>query len=1158
MRRHLTLYGLLFAIVGFLSVSAFAVYAQSTGTIKGKVTGENSEPLNNVRVTLYAEYEWMGEMMWNYFATADTDDAGLYTFSDIGSGTYRLGFESYAYPRVYFPEYYNDQATVTAADDIVLAAGQTIANLDAQLSTGAHITGVVTGPGNVRLQGIKVAIGNNNFYGEAYTDSDGSYDVGSLEAGTYWVSFHDDRGQPQYGDELYDNAPNWNEPTPVTVTTNQILTNINAELERLAVIKGKVTNSSGNPVADVTVMAEAAPTAPDFMWSERQQAYTDATGAYTLTSLYADVYRIAFRDQQYKRYSSEYYNDVYDPAAATPLTVTFNSTTTNINAQLAASGGITGILTNSAGQPVEGVLVTAEEYYQLHTGNYSWRTVSSGYSNNDGHYALCCLSQGSYRLYFTDMYTRYTLEYYKDVLYTLANGPETVTMVQVTATLTTTNINAQLNRYSVLAGAIIDHHGRPAPGVTVQLYRTIDGFWQQSYSGITDEAGHYRVEAPPGIYRAHYYDNQIPNRYLPQYYANATEVDTATDISLTDEATTTVDITLTALGRITGTITDEQGKPVSNIRVSGYIASNLPEEPWTWAANTTSDENGHYSLGGLQDNTYRLSFADSDYPPLYNYEYYNNKTSLADANEIVIEGGVTVTNINAQLSRLAQIKGRVTDANNNPIFYASAAFYRYTVQANANPSWEYVAESYTDQNGNYQSRGLEPGQYRIAFPWYGLDYQSEWYDNVGYDVAAKTITVTGSTVLTVNAQLASEPFTWPPLAESDALTVTEGGTATQLAQAQSSILHNDLADSGNSLQANIVANPQHGQLTLNTDGTFTYTHDGGEATSDFFTYRANDGAQQSNIATVTITIVPVNDPPVAVDDTATVLRGGTVTTLSGGATSVLANDSDADDATLAAAVVTNPQHGTLTLNSDGTFGYTHNGDSAASDSFTYRARDSFNAADTATVTITINDEAPLTFSKTVSIEGIKPRCTAIDEIKAPVGTTIVYCYTVRNNGTQPATNHTLIDSHLGQLLTDLAHSLAPGATYSTTFTQTLTVTTTNVATWTASVAQPVAVAQTPQVISAQKSATVHISGPNDDSDQDTIPDNLEKAGDVDQDNIPNFLDTDADGDGVGDQAEVGSSPLQPQDSNNDGIPDYLDATIQTGGSQQLYLPLIHR
>lgn len=85
-----------------------------------------------------------------------------------------------------------------------------------------------------------------------------------------------------------------------------------------------------------------------------------------------------------------------------------------------------------------------------------------------------------------------------------------------------------------------------------------------------------------------------------------------------------------------------------------------------------------------------------------------------------------------------------------------------------------------------------------------------------------------------------------------------------------------------------------------------------------------------------------------------------------------------------------------------------------------------------------------------------------------------------------------------------------------------------------------------------------VDSATDDSDGDGIPDNLEKADDIDGDNLPNFLDTDADGDGKLDKDEVGSNPTQPLDSNQNGVPDYLESQSDTVAKTNLFLPLINR
>ena len=103
---------------------------------------------------------------------------------------------------------------------------------------------------------------------------------------------------------------------------------------------------------------------------------------------------------------------------------------------------------------------------------------------------------------------------------------------------------------------------------------------------------------------------------------------------------------------------------------------------------------------------------------------------------------------------------------------------------------------------------------------------------------------------------------------------------------------------------------------------------------------------------VPLQVLPVNDAPVAVADSITVAEGGAATTLVGGATSVLANDSDAEGDALTAILPSGPANGSLTLNANGTFSYVHDGSATTSDSFTYKANDG--SADSNVVTVTIS------------------------------------------------------------------------------------------------------------------------------------------------------------------------------------------------------------
>jgi len=109
----------------------------------------------------------------------------------------------------------------------------------------------------------------------------------------------------------------------------------------------------------------------------------------------------------------------------------------------------------------------------------------------------------------------------------------------------------------------------------------------------------------------------------------------------------------------------------------------------------------------------------------------------------------------------------------------------------------------------------------------------------------------------------------------------------------------------------------------------------------------------------------LNLPPVANDDDILLDEGGTVSSLVGGGTSLLENDTDPnfpnDNLTVSTTVVDGPDYGTLLLNPDGTFSYTHDGSETISDSFVYQIQDSNGAVDTGTVNITINpvNDAPV-------------------------------------------------------------------------------------------------------------------------------------------------------------------------------------------------------
>ncbi|BAI90467.1 Ig-like domain-containing protein [Arthrospira platensis NCB002] len=188
----------------------------------------------------------------------------------------------------------------------------------------------------------------------------------------------------------------------------------------------------------------------------------------------------------------------------------------------------------------------------------------------------------------------------------------------------------------------------------------------------------------------------------------------------------------------------------------------------------------------------------------------------------------------------------------------------------------------------------------------------------------------------------------PPTANDDNATVRTGNAVTI------NVLDNDSDPDGVLIPdtVTIVDSPDYGNITVNPNGTITYSHDGSSTNSDRFTYTVeDDDGAISNLATVSLTIQE-NQPPTANDDNAIVMMGNAVTI------NVLSNDSDPDGVLIpdTVTVVDSPNYGNITVNPNGTITYSHDGSSTSTDSFTYTVEDNDGAiSNPATVSLTVSE-----------------------------------------------------------------------------------------------------------------------------------------------------------------------------------------------------------
>jgi hypothetical protein len=214
---------------------------------------------------------------------------------------------------------------------------------------------------------------------------------------------------------------------------------------------------------------------------------------------------------------------------------------------------------------------------------------------------------------------------------------------------------------------------------------------------------------------------------------------------------------------------------------------------------------------------------------------------------------------------------------------------------------------------------------------------------------AGTLELTGATTSNNDGAAcknADSPFDLPT-ANDDSYSVASDTT---LNVSATGVLANDV---GTGLSAVLDTGPTNGALTLNANGSFSYTPTVGFSGTDTFTYFAEDqfGRESASPATVTI-IVNLPAAPVAVDDTYTTTADTAVNQGAGGG--VRANDTGTG---ITVTGNTNPANGTLTLHADGSLLYTPTSGYSGLDSFDYTITDAFSRTSSATVSLTINPVA---------------------------------------------------------------------------------------------------------------------------------------------------------------------------------------------------------
>ncbi|MCC6075585.1 Ig-like domain-containing protein, partial [Pseudomonas sp. GCM10022188] len=191
---------------------------------------------------------------------------------------------------------------------------------------------------------------------------------------------------------------------------------------------------------------------------------------------------------------------------------------------------------------------------------------------------------------------------------------------------------------------------------------------------------------------------------------------------------------------------------------------------------------------------------------------------------------------------------------------------------------------------------------------------------------------------------------------ADLVAVADTATTAEDTPVNGDVSGNDSTSSGGALSFAKASDPAHGSVVVNGDGTYTYTPDANWSGADSFDYTVTDAASGESLTrTVTVTVTPAVDLTAVADSIST----SEDTAVSG---TVASNDSTSSGGALSFAKASDPAHGSVVVNGDGTYTYTPDANWSGADSFDYTVTDAASGESltrTVTVTVTPTNDAPV-------------------------------------------------------------------------------------------------------------------------------------------------------------------------------------------------------
>jgi hypothetical protein len=297
-------------------------------------------------------------------ASAVTAPDGTYALTNLATGSYDVEFTSGCGGSSNFgQQWYNGKSSESASTAIPVTTGVTTTSINAALSVGGTISGIVTVASGVSdFSGICVdAFAPGDFLspsGSTTTAADGSYSLTNLAPGNYDVEFSAGCGiSENVGQQWYNNKSSQSSANAVNVTAGSSTSAINGTLSLGGTITGTVTAATGG--ADLSGVCVVA-FAPGDVQLSPASTTTASDGSYTLTNLAPGTYQVEFTSGcgASVSYATQWYSASPTAASAVPVVVTTLTTTPSIDAAMALGVPSVAGINPTAGSTAGGTSVT--------------------------------------------------------------------------------------------------------------------------------------------------------------------------------------------------------------------------------------------------------------------------------------------------------------------------------------------------------------------------------------------------------------------------------------------------------------------------------------------------------------------------------------------------------------------------------------------------------------------------------------------------------------------------------------------------------------------------------------------------------------------------------------------------------------------------------